>query len=707
MDHTVLVQMLLSTCEHKRYLETNVGDGAGFARIRARHRVGLGSGPATPLVASELGDQCVYREASVAEFVQGADGQVFDVILVAGVHEWRQALGDIEASIEVLAPDGVLVVHGCNPSADVMGLPPTEWDARSPDVRTVNAEGWTGDVWKAIVSLRSSRDDLLIRTLDCDDGCAIVTRGTPDSTLAHAPDDVQALTWDNLAADRESLLNLVPSADWVPFFRAHRSYGMPEIYIRDHDHELAQCIYNRYHPGEPGVATIDDGVILPITGNSIATARGGVCDKDGTFVTCLERRHNRMPGYRTIKQAYPVSPEEITASDATVVFGGVIDDHFGHMMVDGMSRWWYLAQDDFDGVVAFVMRPGSKLVGAYHTLLQLLGIGPDRVIVVDRPTRFARVIVPDQTLFSYDGFTDHALDAFTKIRNSVKPAGHEKVYLTRTQFKADDTINEEYFERFFAAQGFAIVAPEKLPLPEQISVIAGAREIACLQGTLSHFALFARPGTAVTILTRAPETILAQRIVNQVAQPRVAFVDVSMDFLPTIHAQGAFLLMTTPEWKSYLSDHHLEPIEDDLDPRAYVADYAAMWARHYRDTPQGFNKIKDRNLLDVLELLCRYLLGERLDRRPYEAMYAATEAERAAEAAQAHPDDAAAQAARALAEAEAARAAAEAKAARAEAQAKRSRAEVATLKAKLAASANSSLTSRVLRRIRGAGQKKD
>jgi hypothetical protein len=67
---------------------------------------------------------------------------------------------------------------------------------------------WIGDVWKAIVHLRSTRPDLLVGVFKCDQGVGFVRKGAPESTLPYSVEQVAALTYADLKADRKRLLNL-------------------------------------------------------------------------------------------------------------------------------------------------------------------------------------------------------------------------------------------------------------------------------------------------------------------------------------------------------------------------------------------------------------------------------------------------------------------------------------------------------------------
>jgi hypothetical protein len=71
---------------------------------------------------------------------------------------------------------------------------------------------WSGDVWKAIVHLRSTRDDLRIAVLNCDFGVGVIRKGLPESKLSYSEAEIEALSYADLAADRKRLLNLKPPA---------------------------------------------------------------------------------------------------------------------------------------------------------------------------------------------------------------------------------------------------------------------------------------------------------------------------------------------------------------------------------------------------------------------------------------------------------------------------------------------------------------
>ena len=70
-----------------------------------------------------------------------------------------------------------------------------------------------GDVWKTIVHLRATRDDLRVFVLNCDYGLGIIRPGTPGSALVGvAVEEIADMTYRDLVRHREDYVNLKPVA---------------------------------------------------------------------------------------------------------------------------------------------------------------------------------------------------------------------------------------------------------------------------------------------------------------------------------------------------------------------------------------------------------------------------------------------------------------------------------------------------------------
>lgn len=96
----------------------------------------------------------------------------FDIIFIDGLHLAEQVDRDITNALSILAPDGFIVLHDCNP--------PSEWHARDEFAHTLTPAGpmWNGTTWKAF--LRRRFDPTLSSCcVDTDYGVGVIAPSRP------------------------------------------------------------------------------------------------------------------------------------------------------------------------------------------------------------------------------------------------------------------------------------------------------------------------------------------------------------------------------------------------------------------------------------------------------------------------------------------------------------------------------------------------
>jgi SAM-dependent methyltransferase len=209
------VQQALDGRGNSVYLEIGVNRGAAFRRITADVKVAVDPEFKVSARSRRLADAkaraAYYFEATSDAFFANETAFLerygIDVALIDGLHTYRQVLRDVENALRYLRDDGVILLHDCSPANARMACPATSF----ADFRAQNHWwnlAWSGDVWKAIVYLRSTRDDLRIAVLKCDWGVGLVRKGFPESRLSYSEAQIEELDYADLAADRERLLNL-------------------------------------------------------------------------------------------------------------------------------------------------------------------------------------------------------------------------------------------------------------------------------------------------------------------------------------------------------------------------------------------------------------------------------------------------------------------------------------------------------------------
>lgn len=317
----------------------------------------------------------------------------------------------------------------------------------------------------------------------------------------------------------------------------------------------------------------DDAIILPLIKYPETRLQGelsqvgGVCDGNLGFLAGYEK------GDPLLDYAASYEPKEIDRSDETVIFSGDLNNHFGHFIQDSMSRLWYAAQNKDKNYKVAILKnahwhwPESSLKTSYHLkFLNLIGISNDRILIIDRPTQFKRVIVPKQSIYWSEGYNkDLASIVYDAARNRVAPKTDKRIYLSRTKFEEQEIFNEKYFEKYFSNQGFKVIYPEQLPLEEQVAYMAGADEIACTYGTLSHWTMFARNKTRLISLLRYPYAIdQRQLIIDKFKELDSVYIDTTLNFFPTQNVGSSYLIGPGIYWDKFLKQEYATDINTDI-----------------------------------------------------------------------------------------------------------------------------------------------
>jgi len=226
LSHRVkVVQTLLNHIKSPVYLEIGVEFGRCFSRITATRKIAVDPNFRMSRRRKAISEsKAVYThffEARSDDFFAQNETLLtqnpINVAFVDGLHTYQQSLRDIENILRYMQDGGVIVMHDCNPKRESFGYPAKDYeDFRKKHPFRIS---WSGDVWKAIVSLRATRSDLNVAVLDCDWGIGLIKQGPAESRLDYSPQEIENLSYADLARNRTQLLNLKP-ADYFQQFIA-------------------------------------------------------------------------------------------------------------------------------------------------------------------------------------------------------------------------------------------------------------------------------------------------------------------------------------------------------------------------------------------------------------------------------------------------------------------------------------------------------
>ena len=258
---------------------------------------------------------------------------------------------------------------------------------------------------------------------------------------------------------------------------------------------------------EPKYTIVDHAVIVPaVRASSVQQLElnGGVLSQDGTPI---EEAHLRRAGWKIIGglMEAPQGKSNVFL-DEDVVYLGWLFAHFGHFLLESLSRTWIL--DRFEPSVRVAFHNPSQWVpkGTQQQILETLGIPLERILPISQPTRVRRLIIPEP-LFELQ----HAahVDAVNPYRRAASTVGEDRrtsqqpVYLSRRLLPSSQRpiIGEYELEDILAENGFLIAHPQAMSFADQVKLFRDHADVFSTACSAAHNVLFSLPTTRLHLLT--------------------------------------------------------------------------------------------------------------------------------------------------------------------------------------------------------------
>jgi hypothetical protein len=214
MDRQQAIQTLMKKKKLNNYLEIGVFNGHIFFRVKSNFKVAVDPEfrfhPLRKFGKSLLNPHNFrnkyFEKTSDAFFQEDApsllNNKQFDIALIDGMHEYEYALRDVENTLQYLSPNGIIVMHDCNPKTKLASCSFNDWKQRQ------FADTWNGDVWKVMLHMQSQRNDVNAFVLDCDHGLGIISWGKPEKKMNYTKEQIIALTYEDFNKNRKDFINL-------------------------------------------------------------------------------------------------------------------------------------------------------------------------------------------------------------------------------------------------------------------------------------------------------------------------------------------------------------------------------------------------------------------------------------------------------------------------------------------------------------------
>ena len=308
---------------------------------------------------------------------------------------------------------------------------------------------------------------------------------------------------------------------------------MKDKYVYDGEDKAQYDLIENYESRENlNIRIVEDGVFLPAKFMmGVPWGIGGVIDNNN----CIVKESFLDDAFGG---EYTVDSKDIVHSNEEVIYAGCIPRHWGHLLIDVLSRLWFdiESKSEYKIVYTGLAWEGSHgIEGNYYKLLELMGISRDRLIYVTEPTRFKKIIIPERALGFEHPWHKQYLGIVDKIvRNARSEAikrgikTYESIYFTRENFPdaRKKEIGERDISQLFSENGYKIISIEQLDAVEQIFLINNCKNYVCISGTLSHNILFCNKDVNLTILNRTWKLNPPQIRINQLMGIMPTYVDI-------------------------------------------------------------------------------------------------------------------------------------------------------------------------------------
>ena len=206
--------------------------------------------------------------------------------------------------------------------------------------------------------------------------------------------------------------------------------------------------------------------------------------------------------------AFRSPPPTPTNFPGPAIYGGVLMNHFGHFVLEAMSRLWFIRErPDLPVLWHWIDLPVPHSVWKswIENLWRVLGLAAGRHHLIRAPVRCSHVLLPDSGILAADCLHPRQVAALACVR--TPDAGRDShVWLSRSalprQFGRIE--GESDLEAILNARGWTIVQPELLSPETSAGLFATADTVGGFAGSAFHAALLAQSPRATLVIVQRP-----------------------------------------------------------------------------------------------------------------------------------------------------------------------------------------------------------
>ena len=306
-----------------------------------------------------------------------------------------------------------------------------------------------------------------------------------------------------------------------------------------------------------------------------------VFDSEGHFIPFTSKRTYNKSEYKVPSCDY-VSDGQEQYYEEEVLYIGFLRGHWGHFIVDSSIRLWALETEECRNKRILIKIEGME--DFYYKLFEQLGIEKEKLLVIDKPTKFDKVLIPELAYLPEKYISKEFLIPFNRVTANIdlNEQIYEKIYLSRVHFaKGKKELGEKQIQEIFKLNGFKILYPEELSLQEQIWYYKNCKVLVTTNGTVAHNIVFTRNCKELVILRRFEDKNIHQEIINRIK-------GINLVYINAFHKDSNHnncLMIRTPELMAYLKKNKMYISKENILKKlinymGFKVPYLYRWINH-------------------------------------------------------------------------------------------------------------------------------
>lgn len=312
------------------------------------------------------------------------------------------------------------------------------------------------------------------------------------------------------------------------------------------------------------------------------------------------------------------APDQAEDGGETAFYLGMLYGCWGHCLSDDLRHVWPIAKGIVSKDIPIVyttLIKGERLPENFFLLLEAAGVNRQRLVCVEKPTRFRKLLFADPSYWQskelgYRVFTQEYVDTIETIRERFVVGNempHRRIYLSRTGWVGNKPdVGEEFIEAAFRAHfGCEVFRPEMLTLAEMIKLMAETKTLVSTGGSCQMNSLFLAPGSESIVIRKSGWIDHCQVGIDQIRDLNVTVIDANGSWLldrPKEPWRGPFFLYVNSRLARFLGIKSHFPVRSFL---VYV-----FWFLKMR-TRRCLSFVKHRIFIRMRKMFLQFTFGGR------------------------------------------------------------------------------------------------